>query len=72
MTQTELARLQRLKKWRAAQANALAIEPSLVWPMISLERLAKVPGSISAEVESPEVRDWQREQFLEHLSLALG
>ena len=72
MTQMELARLQRLKKWRTAQANALAIEPSLVWPMISLERLAKAPGSISAEVESPEVRDWQREQFLEHLSLALG
>ena len=72
MTPTELERLQRLKKWRTAQANSLSIEPSLVWPMISLERLAKAPGSVSVEVESSEVRNWQREQFLEHLSLALA
>ena len=72
MTPVELGRLQRLKKWRTDQANSLAIEPSLVWPMASLKRLARTPGSLDVEIKSSEVRHWQREQFLEHLSHALA
>ncbi|MCZ6789265.1 MAG: ribonuclease D, partial [Chloroflexi bacterium] len=65
-------RLRRLKEWRTDEANALAMEPSLVWPMISLERLARAPGSLSIEIENPEVRHWQRDRFLEHISYALA
>ena len=72
LTTVEMERLRRLKEWRTNEANALAMEPSLVWPMVSLERLARAPGSLSDEIGSPEVRQWQREQFLEQLSYALA
>ena len=72
LTPVEMERLRRLKEWRTDEANALAMEPSLVWPMISLERLARAPGSLSDEIGNPEVRQWQREQFLEQLSYALA
>jgi ribonuclease D len=72
LTPVEMERLRRLKEWRTDEANALGMEPSLVWPMISLERLARAPGSLAIEIENPEVRHWQRERFLEHISYALA
>lgn len=71
MTTEETIRLQKLKEWRTAKAAALKLEPGLVWPMISLERLARSPSSLDLEKESPEVRIWQRNQFLKELHLAL-
>ena len=63
--------LKRLKRWRIDQGMALSIDASLVWPVASLERLAKARHSLGVEIESPEVRRWQREQFAESLSAAL-
>ena len=63
--------LQTLKKWRANLGEQLSMDPALVWPMASLERLAKAPRSLGAELQSPEVRQWQCEQFTTSLGTAL-
>ena len=62
-TPVEIDRLQILKKWRANLGSQLSIDPALVWPMASLERLGKAPLTLGAELQSPEVRQWQCEQF---------
>ena len=66
---TEL--LKRLKRWRIDQGMQLSIDASLVWPVASLERLAKARHTLGVELESPEVRRWQREHFADSLSAAL-
>ena len=70
-TQVEIDRLQILKKWRANLGRQLSIDPALVWPMASLERLAKAPRTLGAELQSPEVRQWQCEQFATSLGASL-
>jgi ribonuclease D len=57
----------RLKAWRTALGAKLSLDPSLLWPAISLERLAKAPDSYDTEIFSASVRAWQREQFAESL-----
>ena len=52
-------RLRSLKEWRVKEADALAIDPALVWPMSSIERLARRPSALDEERESREVRHWQ-------------
>ena len=47
-TPGEVERLQRLKKWRIYQGRQLSIDASLVWPMASLERVAKAPHMLDA------------------------
>ena len=69
--QVEIDRLQALKKWRANLGMQLSIDPSLVWPMASLERLGKSPDTLSSELQSPEVRQWQCEQFETSLRASL-
>ncbi len=66
---TEL--LKRLKRWRIDQGVSLSIDASLVWPVASLERLAKARHTLGVELKSPEVRRWQQEQFADSLSAAL-
>ena len=70
-TQIEIDRLQILKKWRADLGMELSIDPALVWPMASLERLGKAPRTLGAELQSPEVRQWQCEQFATSLGASL-
>ena len=72
MTPIEIERLQILKRWRADLGTRLSIDPSLVWPMVSLERLAKAPRTLDAELQSGEVRRWQREQFATSLGASLA
>ncbi len=71
MTPIESERLQVLKNWRVNLGRQLSIDPALLWPMVSLERLAKAPLTLSAEITSPEVRQWQREQFATSLDASL-
>ena len=71
VTPVEIERLKRLKTWRIDQGTHLCIDPSLVWPMTSLERLARAPDILDIELKSPEVRQWQRDQFAVSLSAAL-
>ncbi len=56
-------RLHQLKQWRRVTGEALGLDPAVIWPMASLERIAKSPEIISEEMQSLDVRAWQREQF---------
>ncbi len=62
-TQELIARLQKLKAWRSALGERLSMDPSLLWPMASLERLAGQASTLDAELGAPEVRAWQRQEF---------
>ena len=70
-TPTEVARLRTLKKWRVNLGSQLSIDPALLWPMASLERLARAPRTLGAELRSGEVRQWQHEQFATSLGASL-
>ena len=56
-------RLKRLKEWRIKTGEILHLDPSLLWPMRNMERLAREPEAVDAEVSSPQVRRWQRAEF---------
>ena len=56
-------RMKRLKQWRTVLGTQLGLDPSLLWPTASLTRLARSPGTLSAELESPDVRLWQSREF---------
>jgi ribonuclease D len=55
----EVRRLRRLKEWRTAIGAGLSLDPSLVWPLPSLERLAKAPDTFDIETTSDKIRRWQ-------------
>ena len=57
------ARLRKLKSWRLNLGRRLKLDPSLLWPRASLERLARDPSTLPSELDSREVRDWQRSEF---------
>ncbi len=57
------ARLKVLKTWRKQQSERLSLDPGLLWPAVSLERLARRPDSLRAEFESSEVRRWQEREL---------
>ena len=57
------ARLRLLKGWRAKRAAGLRLDPALIWPAASLERLAARPESLPAELECGDVRQWQRREL---------
>ena len=71
-TQAQTRKLAALKTWRNVEAQTLGVHVSLVWPMRSLERLAREPQSFPEELHSPEVREWQRERFQSSLKRAAG
>ncbi|MSQ31768.1 MAG: hypothetical protein EXR59_00805 [Dehalococcoidia bacterium] len=56
-------RLHQLKQWRRTTGEGLSMDPAIIWPMSSLERIAKNPETLGDEIRAPEVRAWQREQF---------
>ena len=62
-TRGQTKKLAALKAWRQSAAKELGIEAGLVWPLRSLERLAREPGTFTEELRSTEVRGWQRERF---------
>ena len=70
-TPSEVERLQALKRWRLDLGKQLSVDPSLVWPKASLERLAKAPRTLDVELHSGEVRQWQREQFATSLAASV-
>ena len=71
VTPVEIERLKKLKKWRERVGKRLAIDPALVWPTASLERLANATRTLAAELKSSDVRRWQREQFATSLEAFL-
>lgn len=63
-------RLQALKVWRSEKGATLGLDPSLLWPAASLDRLARDPSGWAEEgeaVENPDVRAWQRREFAREL-----
>ncbi|MCX6003495.1 MAG: HRDC domain-containing protein [Chloroflexi bacterium] len=56
-------RLNRLKEWRTSLAATLSLDPSLLWPTVSLERLARAPDTLGIELSSTNIRRWQRDNF---------
>ena len=59
-------RLQKLKQWRTDKGATLGLDPALIWPATSLDRLAHTPDSWMTELETAgamEIRVWQRAQF---------
>jgi ribonuclease D len=71
LTPPEATRLTRLKAWRTALGTKLALDPSLLWPAASLERLAKAPDSFEDETRSVSIRAWQRGNFVSSLKSCL-
>ena len=68
------ARIKLLKLWRLRQGASLGLDPALVWPAASLERLAHYWNGSAAEsldAGAQEVRNWQRREFSQALQQAL-
>jgi len=63
MSLEQFQRLGRLKAWRISLGATLSLDPSLLWPMASLERLAKAPRTFCVELTSTDIRHWQRNRF---------
>lgn len=71
-TQGQTRKLAALKAWRQAQVRDLGMEVGLIWPMRSIDRLAREPQSFDEELRSPDVRAWQRERFGASLRRVVG
>ncbi|MBA12602.1 MAG: hypothetical protein FI688_00260 [SAR202 cluster bacterium] len=57
------ARFRELKLWRKNIGDGLGLDPSLLWPTLSLKRLSKSPNSIQTEFQDEIVRKWQVKEF---------
>jgi ribonuclease D len=67
----QLRRLGKLKEWRKALGLNLSLDPSLIWPLISLERLAAAPGTLDSEITFDKIRNWQRDVIAPKLQSCL-
>ena len=65
-------RLNKLKQWRIAQGKHLSLDPALLWPMKSMQRIAREPDKLESEMHDPDVRRWQRKEFGKSLRRALA
>lgn len=65
-------RLHQLKQWRRVTGEGLGLDPAIIWPMGSLERIAKSPETLPEEMHSFEVRAWQRNEFAASLERHLA
>jgi ribonuclease D len=63
MSREQVQRLMRLKAWRVSLGATLSLDPSLLWPTASLERLAKAPDTLDSELASADIRRWQCDSF---------
>lgn len=62
-------RLSRLKQELERRGAELGLEPSLLWPTASLERMAANPSTCIEELTAAaEVRQWQRREFAQGLA----
>ena len=65
-TEEQDNRLRRVKDMLADLGEKLDLDPSLLWPTVSLERMALAPEEWRREIldeSAPEVRRWQRREF---------
>ena len=71
-SEEQVRRLSRLKKWRTSLGSSLSLDPSLLWPLTSLERLAKAPDTLSFELTSDNLRLWQCDVVAPSLQVCLS
>jgi ribonuclease D len=71
LSREQMQLLTQLKAWRSSIGISLSLDPSLLWPTASLERLARSPDTLEAELASPDVRRWQYERFASSLRTGL-
>ena len=64
-------RLRSLKVWRKGIGDELKLDPSILWPTSSLNRLSRFPNDFEMEMENPEVRLWQQKEFGESLKIMI-
>ena len=60
-----------MKEWRRDLGQRYGMDPSLLWPTVSLQRLARNSDQLGVEFASSEVRKWQRSEFGTSLKQAL-
>ncbi len=72
-TREQIDRLRDLKAWRNERGEELDLDAALIWPMQSLERLARDPSLVNDETGegAPVVREWQAREFLGSLGAVL-
>jgi ribonuclease D len=70
-TEKQIQRLDRLKEWRISLGSDLSLDPSLLWPLTSLKRLAKAPDTLGVELTSDNIRNWQRNVVASSLQACL-
>lgn len=72
-TREQIDLLRALKAWRSEKGEELDLDPALIWPMQSLEQLARDPALLSDETGegASVVREWQAREFGESLAAAL-
>jgi len=68
----QVQRLSHLKQWRTSLGSRLSLDPSLLCPLTSLERLAKAPDTLSVELTSDNIRHWQRDVVASSLQACLN
>jgi ribonuclease D len=71
-SEEQVQRLSRLKEWRTSLGATLSLDPSLLWPLASLKRLAKAPDTLSVELASDVIRHWQRDVVAPSLQVCLS
>lgn len=69
--ETANQRLKELKQWRKSRGEQLQVDPSLLWPTSSLNRLSRLPKTLSSEYQEGDVRKWQFEEFGEDIRSCL-
>lgn len=70
-SEEQVQRLSRLKEWRTSLGSSISLDPSLLWPLTSLERLAKAPYTLSVELTSDNIRHWQHDVVAPSLQACL-
>ena len=71
-TREQIDRLRDLKAWRNERGEELDLDPALIWPMPSLERLARDPSALQQETQNDTVRAWQISKFGNSIAQSLG
>jgi len=69
------ARLDILKKWRSGKGAELSLDPAILWPVASLQRIARKPALLSEELSdknNPDVRDWQKNLLANELEILIN
>ena len=60
-------RLEYLKSWRMKISKKLNLAPSLIWPLASLNRLAKKSHEFESELSDISIKNWQKKMFSKDL-----